>query len=146
MVLSRPTNERGVQTSIKLIGAAKSKIETRRNIHQPSYGVESCFYHFEKSLHGGSRQGRANNQTYTWPFEFTFPSGVQSTLKKERYSSDENFQRNPGHALPPSWTGGPRPEAKDYNSIIYTLEATVVNGVAKSASRNHSITLPFCPV
>ncbi len=143
VVYTHDRNARGVKTTIKFTGVAKSKIGPRGNIHQPSYGVESNLFQFEKSVR---KQGYGNNQTYTWPFEFTFPGGVQSTSEKHRYSTNENFPRDPGHVLPPSWHGGSRPEEGEHNSISYIIEATIASGISKSPTAKHVITIPFSPV
>lgn len=102
--LSPTTNAREVETSFKFTGVAKSRVYPVR--------AESCLFHFEKTLREGHREGWDSDRTYTWPFEFAFPSGTQSKSWKQRYSDDKDFNIDPGHALPPSWYGGSRAEGE----------------------------------
>ena len=121
IILHNPNTAFGVQATARFTGSARTKIGARINIHQPTHTSETTLFAFTQNLGTGAKTADAT----MWSFDFGFPSGTQPTnTRRGRYSADQNFNRNPGHALPPSFRGGPRVDEKD-NTIRYTVEAIV---------------------
>ena len=148
VVLRNPSAAYGVEASIKFTGVAGTRIGLRGNATLPLYSVETILFQFTQHLSVGRKSQEGTEQV--WSFEFKFPSGTQSTPQKQRYSGDSSFQRNPGHALPPSFRGGPRPIDSDHAVITYTLEATATRPYSThpfpSANVKSEKSLAFCSV
>ena len=147
VVLRNPNTAKGVEASIKFIGTTRTKIGAKGN-NQPSHSIETTLFLFTQDLNVGEKAQQGTDQV--WPFEFAFPTGAKATPQKQRYSNHANFQRIPGHALPPSFRGEARPDRPDHNCITYTLEATLTKPYSTHpfppGTMKVEKSLAFCPV
>lgn len=105
----------GVGASIEFRGVARTRVGSTTS--------ESNLLLVALELHSGQSSG----DDFVWPFEFILPSGTQpGPINKSKYSGDRNFNRSPGHPLPPTFERGTRSETDaDDIAIRYSLEATV---------------------
>lgn len=146
IILRNPNTAFGVEAAVKFVGVARTKIGSRINIHQPQHSSETTLFQYIRDLGTGSKTAEGT----VWPFEFHFPSGTQSgSTIKNRYSGDQNFHRNPGHSLPPSFRGGPRPTEMENGVVRYTVEAIVTKPYSTHpfpGTLRYGKPIPFCPV
>ncbi|GAB1206771.1 hypothetical protein BDV32DRAFT_80693 [Aspergillus pseudonomiae] len=86
------------EVRVSFYGRAKAKVQKIKGA-TATFRSKSILFHEEKTL-ATPNGGQLARNTYEWPFEFTFPSQVESPSKwpeKAPFRSDEH------HPLPPSF-------------------------------------------
>ncbi|KAE8153502.1 hypothetical protein BDV25DRAFT_149268 [Aspergillus avenaceus] len=106
-------------------GRAKAKVQKKKGpaAIAATYRSKCVLFEQERILMDSDGAGTLPRDTYTWPFEFTFPSLVQSHA---RWPEKHPFRSDEHHPLPPSFAVEVADEVRKLDCLVeYRIEAQV---------------------
>ncbi|PIG79918.1 hypothetical protein AARAC_010352 [Aspergillus arachidicola] len=128
------------EVRVSFYGRAKAKVQKVKGAAAPAATYRSkCILFQEEKILVTPNGGQLARNTYEWPFEFTFPSQVESPAKwpeKAPFRSDEH------HPLPPSFAADVGDSQRKLHCVIeYRIEVQMFkpqkNFLSKKRRRKH---------